>query len=128
MITDLPWSEQNRKWVGMDVNIVQGMEEGEATSMPDTGEVSEEEGIYQNVDKQEDENPSTGADLQENTGIEQQLTGGDKLSEPEDSVVQVVQYYPPFSFSSIQLKESLLKFPYLTVRFEDARGLSSFMW
>lgn len=93
----------------MDVN----MDEGEASSMPDTAEVSEGEGIYQNADEQEDENSrSMNPDFEEDTGIEQQLAGGEKLK-PDDSVMQVVQFLSSILFLfAVQLKKSLLNFPY----------------
>lgn len=67
------------------------MEDGEASSMPESVEVSEGEGSYQNAEKQEDENLSRmGTDLEEDPTVEQQGAGGEKLSEPEDPTLQVL--------------------------------------
>lgn len=107
----LSWSERNRTWVGMDVNVVESMEEGEASSMPDTAEGSEGENIDQNADKQENENSrSMGADLQENSGIEQPLASGERLPGPEDSTGQVFILYFFFFYSAqgIPLEISLV--------------------
>lgn len=102
----------------MDVNIVELMEKGEASSMPDSAEVSEGEGIDQNADELEDEDSrSMGADLQENTGIEQQLASGEKVSEPEDSTIQVVQFLSSIFFSFYSAQGISLEFSFFNGRF-----------
>ena len=64
------------------------MEDGEDSSMPESVEVSEGEGSYQ-----EDKNVSRmGTDPEEDSSVEQQIADGDMLSEREDPAIQVLGF------------------------------------
>lgn len=97
MSHELPSLIRDEWWVGLDVNISDVMEDGDASSVPESVEVSEGEGGYENVEKQEDEDLSgMGTELEEDSGVEQQGGNGQELSELEDPTKQV----PYFVLSS----------------------------
>ena len=91
MSRDVPSLIREESWVGVDVNMPEVMEGGEASSMPKSVEVSDGEGNDQNPEKQEDGDLSgISADPEADPSVEQQDDTGEKLSEPEDPAIQVL--------------------------------------